>query len=274
MPHRKADPFRRPAPLRNGDRPADRLCLLLVGRRGEEQDAIHHAGRPGVISVEGDPPGRCSADSKETDRLLLAVTLPPDDLDREGARATLRAREPTDRLGDPVGAFDRDHLRFRGNDAWEAARGQGIETFLDPLRKKKNKGGETGLYTRVATLDEVPEGGPPKRFIVLAQRTDAWNRYPVDSIGAVYLIRKAGENQPTAFTDVCPHLGCSVTFQPKDNNFFCPCHQSAFHLDGTLANETPPRGLDELKVEIRNDSEIWVEFKKFRGGTKEQIEIS
>ena len=150
----------------------------------------------------------------------------------------------------------------------------GLRVFLDPLRQKKNKGGETELFTRVATLDEVPEGGPPKRFIVLAQRTDAWNRYPIDSVGAVYLTRKAGENQPTAFTDVCPHLGCSVTFRPKENDFYCPCHESAFYLDGKRANETPPRGLDDLKVEIRNDSEIWVEFKKFRVGTKEQIEIS
>ena len=148
----------------------------------------------------------------------------------------------------------------------------GLWTFLDPLRKKNNK--KPDQYTRVATLDEVPEGGPPMRFVVIAERTDAWNRYPIDSIGAVYLIRKPGEKQPTAFTDVCPHLGCSVTFRPKDNDFYCPCHESAFHLDGKLANETPPRGLDELKVKILNDSEIWVEFKKFREAIKEKIEIS
>ena len=32
-----------------------------------------------------------------------------------------------------------------------------------------------------------------------------------------------------------------------------------------------PRGLDELEVEIRNKSEVWVKFRNFRAGVPEKI---
>ena len=35
---------------------------------------------------------------------------------------------------------------------------------------------------------------------------------------------------------VCPHLKCSVMYNPKDNTFDCPCHGSHFDTNGDCIN--------------------------------------
>ena len=34
------------------------------------------------------------------------------------------------------------------------------------------------------------------------------------------------------FSAGCPHLKCSVMYNPKDNTFDCPCHGSHFDTNG------------------------------------------
>ena len=118
------------------------------------------------------------------------------------------------------------------------------------------------------TLDEVP-----KKFSIVADRTDAWNRFPNEPVGAVYL-RKTAEDQVQAIHVVCPHAGCSVQYQAGGDKFFCPCHSASFDLSGARLDETSPspRNLDTLEVEIREQSEVWVKFVNFRTGTPEKIE--
>ena len=155
--------------------------------------------------------------------------------------------------------------------------GVGIAAFLTPLfRKSKSP------EVRIALLDQVPDDGMPRYFPVVADREDAWTRYPAQRVGAVYLIRLAGEEKPTAFTAKCPHAGCFIGYTPGAKVFQCPCHTSAFNLDGSRVNgdaEVAPRGMDTLPVSIRQaktaegDSiaEVWVEFIDFQTGHKEKI---
>ena len=42
-----------------------------------------------------------------------------------------------------------------------------------------------------------------------------------------------------ALSDICPHLGCRVQWQPHKNRFFCPCHNGVFNPQGR-AIEGPP----------------------------------
>jgi menaquinol-cytochrome c reductase iron-sulfur subunit len=127
--------------------------------------------------------------------------------------------------------------------------GVGIAAFLTPLfRKSKSP------EVRVAFLDQIPDDGTPRYFPVVAAREDAWTRYPAQRIGAVYLVRKQGETKPTAFTAKCPHAGCFIGYTQGEDLFKCPCHTSAFKLDGTRARgdaEVSPRDMDTLPVEIR-----------------------
>lgn len=145
----------------------------------------------------------------------------------------------------------------------------GLAVWLDPARRKNSAGGQ---LVRVATLSALPEDGIPRKFAVLASRVDAWNKSPETVVGAVYLRRTRGE-KPRAFNVVCPHAGCFVDYLDAKNSFLCPCHNSTFALDGKINDpKSPsPRGLDELEVELRNNSEVWVKFQNFRAGVTEKV---
>lgn len=146
----------------------------------------------------------------------------------------------------------------------------GLIVLFDPLRRKSEDGGAV----LVASLSSVPEDGVPRKFPVIANHTDAWNRMPHVPVGAVYLRRTGGKNVQ-AFNVICPHAGCFVDYVASRNGYFCPCHNSVFGVDGRIADRKSPspRGLDELEVEVRNDMEIWVKFRNFRAGEKEKIPV-
>jgi Rieske Fe-S protein len=143
----------------------------------------------------------------------------------------------------------------------------GLAVYMDPLRRKA----EGGLTVRVASLDALPNDGVPRKFPVLASRTDAWTKTAETPIGAVYL-RRTADGKVTAFNVVCPHAGCFVDFMPDRGSFLCPCHDSTFTLEGRVASPRSPaaRGLDELTCHVRNEKEIWVEFQNFQGGHAEK----
>lgn len=152
----------------------------------------------------------------------------------------------------------------------------GIVAFLNPLGQKS----QAGRFLRLTSLDVLPEDGTPRRFPVIADRTDAWNRYAAEPIGAVYLRRTGNRKQPVvALHSRCPHAGCPIQFRatPEGGEFFCPCHTSPrFDLSGKLL-ETPsdsPRPMDKLEVDQKRlqDGEVWVKFKNFRTGISEPVE--
>lgn len=144
-----------------------------------------------------------------------------------------------------------------------------IIVFTDPLRRTSAAGG----WTRITALEAVPADGRPKKFQVIADRQDAWNRFPSVPIGFIYL-RRTGESEVAAFNASCPHAGCAVDYREGDNSYFCPCHRSHFAVDGAVVQPSPAaRGLDELDVEIRDEA-IWVRFQNFRAGISEKLPLA
>jgi quinol---cytochrome c reductase iron-sulfur subunit, bacillus type len=151
----------------------------------------------------------------------------------------------------------------------------GLAVFLDPLRnrrKKGSKGQDEAGFIRVATLDGLLIGGAPRKFSVIDDRSDAWNLFPQESVGLIFLLR-TGETEVRAYNAACPHAGCFVDFDADRKLYQCPCHDSSFKMTGEIASEKSPaaRGLDELDVKIKNDAEVWVKFQNFRAGTAEKI---
>jgi nitrite reductase/ring-hydroxylating ferredoxin subunit len=162
--------------------------------------------------------------------------------------------------------------------------------FLDPiLRRQKSGGGskaglagrkdENGFIRLDVTREAVPSDGTPVSVTVYDDIEDAWNRFPNVPVGSIWL-RKVGDGPILAFNSICPHLGCSVNYRRAENDFFCPCHTSAFTLDGQKSNEVPPRDMDALDVAMRtggqddpSGSEIWVKFQNFRRATADRIPI-
>ncbi|HEY2882128.1 MAG TPA: Rieske (2Fe-2S) protein [Pirellulales bacterium] len=151
----------------------------------------------------------------------------------------------------------------------------GLFALLDPLRRKS----DIGNFVRVASLDALPADGIPRRFAVLADRTDAWNFFPHEPIGAVYLRRTTdskGVDQVEALNSTCPHAGCFVDFNRQSDCYKCPCHNSAFTLTGAIIQPSPsPRPMDTLAVDLRDNKgakEVWVKFENFYTGIAEKIE--
>jgi cytochrome b6-f complex iron-sulfur subunit len=65
--------------------------------------------------------------------------------------------------------------------------------------------------------------------------------------GRFYLIR-AHDGGFLAVYQRCTHLGCTVSWQPDQNRFFCPCHASTFDFNGDVENPPAPRALDTFPI--------------------------
>ncbi len=149
----------------------------------------------------------------------------------------------------------------------------GLVVILDPLRRKASGQG----FLRVTTLDSVPDDGISRYFPVVTDRTDAWNRYLDEPIGAVFLRREPGSTELQCLNAICPHAGCFVEFNIPGNQFQCPCHDSRFEPSGARLNPEAcpsPRDLDTLEVdpERLKAGEVWVNFKNFLTATPDKVE--
>ncbi|HEY6167700.1 MAG TPA: Rieske 2Fe-2S domain-containing protein [Verrucomicrobiae bacterium] len=147
----------------------------------------------------------------------------------------------------------------------------GVTMFFDPVRRRKRQ--DAGMI-KVATLDSVPKDGLPRKFAVVASRTDAWNRFPRVPVGAVYL-RRTGPRKVEAFNVACPHAGCLVDFDEDNKSYLCPCHNSTFTVEGKRSADSPsPRDLDALEVQVRKDNGIYVKFQQFQMGQAAKVPLA
>jgi len=146
----------------------------------------------------------------------------------------------------------------------------GLIFVADPLRRRS----APSQAVKIATLTSLPADGVPRKFSVVADRSEAWNKFPEVPIGAVYL-RRTGEKEVQALNVVCPHLGCFVEFLKDKKAYHCPCHNSSFALDGRVLDPSSPspRALDSLVVEIREGQEVWVHFQNFQTGQASKIPV-
>lgn len=153
----------------------------------------------------------------------------------------------------------------------------GVVMYLDPLRRKKPK----GSAVPITTLDKLPDSSKQDVLIgiykISANRQDAWNLYPNEPVGSVYLVLPKGKQEVVALNGTCPHLGCFVDVNQSANgySFLCPCHTSAFNGDGSrIMPCVSPRDMDSLVVKQTKNSEgaidISVEFENFQPGLAEK----
>ena len=149
--------------------------------------------------------------------------------------------------------------------------GAGIGILFDPLRRKSGRGD----WIAIAPLSALPEDGSPVRFpVILKESIDAWTKKKNVPIGAVYLKRVNGGGV-IAFNVTCPHLGCAIDFRSAERDYFCPCHNSSFGLDGSISNpDSPsPRPMDSLQTKVEK-GEIKVKYLDFRAGVKDKIPLA
>jgi len=81
--------------------------------------------------------------------------------------------------------------------------------------------------------------------------------YPLNSVtafvrGKFYLCRLA-DGGFLAVSRTCSHLGCTVPWIDKERRFACPCHASAFDIQGEVISPPATRALDIYRVFIENN---------------------
>lgn len=110
---------------------------------------------------------------------------------------------------------------------------------------------------------------PVLKTITFAQR-DSWRE--VVSSQSVYVNRTA-DGQFIVLSAICPHLGCSVSWQKTQNEFVCPCHGGRFTPDGKHISGPPPRPMDGLSTRVK-DGKLQVDFEFFRSNLPNQEKLS
>jgi Rieske Fe-S protein len=145
-----------------------------------------------------------------------------------------------------------------------------IRFVIFPTRRKIVAGPD-GMVP-VALANAV--GDKPLRVeITVPQQRDAWAKTENVRLGAAWLVRTGTEGAKIrAFTTTCPHLGCSVDYDPKADAFRCPCHKSAFDRSGERVSGPAKRGMDELETEVDADGRVTVRFRRFKLDVPEREE--
>jgi len=140
-----------------------------------------------------------------------------------------------------------------------------IRSFVSPALVKPVESGWIKVADDTALLDV----GVPVRADFVQEQTDAW----VETIAqhSVWLYSDDGEKFK-AYNSHCTHLGCGFFYDKESTSFVCPCHRGVFDVKtGAVLSGPPPRGLDEMPVEIR-DGAVYVQYQEFRLGIPERRE--
>ena len=90
--------------------------------------------------------------------------------------------------------------------------------------------------------------------VVVAGRVDNFLPGTVTAIseGKFYLVRNS-EGGFLALYRQCTHLSCVVLWEEAGDQFRCPCHGSAFTVEGDVINPPAPRPLTCFAVTIESE---------------------
>jgi Rieske Fe-S protein len=70
------------------------------------------------------------------------------------------------------------------------------------------------------------------------------------------LLIRTGETDWRAYWGTCTHLDCTVQYQASNRQIWCACHNGLYDLNGKVVSGPPPKPLEELTVNIRDDEVI------------------
>lgn len=101
----------------------------------------------------------------------------------------------------------------------------------------------------------APRNHPGKQAaITVAGKVDQFEPGSVNAFvqGKFYLVRLE-DGGFLAVSRRCTHLSCTVPWVSAEQRFVCPCHSSAFDMQGDVVSPPAPRALDLHPVAIENN---------------------
>ena len=121
-------------------------------------------------------------------------------------------------------------------------------------------------WTDVGSIDEIPDGEPTKKAVVISQ-DGGWGRFNSQQL---VWIEKKGESL-VVYSAACPHLGCTIN--AAESGYVCPCHGSAWNREGSKVGGPTPRGMDTLEYRVE-DGMLQVKYRLFRQGVPDKQVIA
>lgn len=113
--------------------------------------------------------------------------------------------------------------------------------FIAPALKQ-----EGSVWVPAVPLKDIPLGVPTP--IEYMQRSrDGWVRS--ESRHSAWVLTRDRQNF-VAYDPRCTHLGCAYAWKPERGQFFCPCHDGVFDVDGKVISGPPPRALDRYETKV------------------------
>ncbi|MEP7094669.1 MAG: FAD-dependent oxidoreductase, partial [Flavobacterium sp.] len=136
----------------------------------------------------------------------------------------------------------------------------GAMIISDIITGKENKWEDLYSPSRIsikASLDFLKEAGNmASQYLDWIKATDLENTadLPPGEGGVLtsglkkIAVYRDYDNTLSAFSAVCPHLGCIVKWNPDEKSFDCPCHGSRFAADGTVTNGPALTNLSKIHI--------------------------
>jgi menaquinol-cytochrome c reductase iron-sulfur subunit len=110
---------------------------------------------------------------------------------------------------------------------------------------KSKKGSDWVDAANLNTLDV----GKPEEVVYHRKRVDGWR---VVNEKATAWVVKLDPTNVVAYSPSCTHLGCAYHWDDETKHFICPCHTSAFSIDGKVLAGPAPRPLDRYATRVDN----------------------
>ena len=115
--------------------------------------------------------------------------------------------------------------------------------LLPPRVKREGEWVEAGSLADLQT-------GVPEELVYRRIRADGWK---ITSEKSSAWVVKLPDKGVMAFAPQCTHLGCAYRWDERRQDFLCPCHSSAFGIDGRVLSGPAPRPLDTYEVKIEGN---------------------
>lgn len=112
--------------------------------------------------------------------------------------------------------------------------------LFKPRRKSKTDWMDAGEI-----VADAKDG--PREITFRHNRVDGWKIY--STMESAWLAKGSSGNL-LAFSPWCTHLGCAYRWEPRRNEFTCPCHGSRFSLDGEVLAGPASKPLERYQIKL------------------------
>ncbi len=129
--------------------------------------------------------------------------------------------------------------------------------LLPPKLRREKEWADAGDVTKL-------DVGEPVELVFRRNKLDGWRL--ISEKSTVWVVRK-NESEFVAFAPQCTHLGCAYHWNEPSRHFICPCHTSAFSMDGRVLSGPAPRPLDQYEWKVEKGKLLVGEVQESKGAS-------